>query len=86
MAKSDEWKRVNDDGTITIKSCTWSPPGEHPIGWGVEYTVDADGNLLKVEGDEDHPDLRRPPELQDAGPGGVREPSRPHRVPHEARP
>ena len=55
MAKSDEWKRVNDDGTITIKSCTWSPPGEHPIGWGVEYTVDADGNLLKVEGDEDHP-------------------------------
>ena len=24
-------------------------------GWGVEYTVDAEGNLLKVEGDESHP-------------------------------
>lgn len=55
MAHSDEWKHVNEDGTTTIRSCTWSPPGEHPIGWGVEYTVDAEGNLLKVEGDESHP-------------------------------
>ena len=46
---------VNEDGTTTVRSCTWSPPGEHPIGWGVEYTVDAEGNLLKVEGDESHP-------------------------------
>ena len=85
MAKSDEWKRVNDDGTITIKSCTWSPPGCHPVGCGLLLHV-KDGNLLKVEGDEDHPIYGGRLNCKMLGPGGVREPSRPHRVPHEARP
>ena len=50
-----EWKRVQDDGTTIFRTCAWSPPGEHPVGWGMELTVDAEGNLVKVEGDKEHP-------------------------------
>ena len=55
MPMKKEWKRVQDDGTTIFRTCAWSPPGEHPVGWGMELTVDADGNLIKVEGDKEHP-------------------------------
>ena len=50
-----EWKQVKEDGTTIFRTCAWSPPGEHPVGWGMQLTVDAEGNLVKVEGDEEHP-------------------------------
>ncbi len=55
MAMKKEWKRPQDDGTTIFRTCAWSPPGEHPVGWGMELTVDAEGNLIKVEGDKEHP-------------------------------
>lgn len=51
---SKEWKWENPDGSYTVRTCAWSPPGEHPVGWGVELTV-KDGKLIGVEGDDHHP-------------------------------
>ena len=49
-----EWKVQNDDGSITVRTCGWSPPGDHPVGCGMKLHV-KDGRLLKVEGDPEHP-------------------------------
>jgi len=49
-----EWKTTNEDGSYTIRTCGWSPPGEHPVGCGMRLTVE-NGKLVKVEGDEEHP-------------------------------
>jgi anaerobic selenocysteine-containing dehydrogenase len=54
MAMSKEWRRENPDGSVTIRSCCWSPPGDHPVGCGLLLTV-KDGKLISVEGDEEHP-------------------------------
>ncbi|WP_165252800.1 molybdopterin-dependent oxidoreductase [Adlercreutzia sp. ZJ304] len=37
-----------------VRSCAWSPPGDHPVGCGVKLHV-KDGMLIDVEGDEAHP-------------------------------
>ncbi|MDD6785396.1 MAG: molybdopterin-dependent oxidoreductase [Eggerthellales bacterium] len=42
------------DGVMKVRTCAWSPPGDHPVGWGVVVTV-KDNKILKVEGDPDHP-------------------------------
>lgn len=42
------------DGTIKMRTCAWSPPGDHPVGCGMYLTV-KDGKVVKVEGDPDHP-------------------------------
>ena len=42
------------DGVMKVRTCAWSPPGDHPVGWGVIVTV-KDNKILKVEGDPDHP-------------------------------
>ncbi len=39
---------------VKVKTCVWSPPGDHPVGCGVVLTI-KDGKLVKVEGDPDHP-------------------------------
>jgi anaerobic selenocysteine-containing dehydrogenase len=49
-----EWKQVNPDGSYTVRTCGWSPPGDHPVGCGMKLHV-KNGRLVKVEGDPDHP-------------------------------
>ena len=51
---SAPWKQKLDDGTEVIRTCAWSPPGCHPVGCGLRLFV-KDGELVKVEGDPDHP-------------------------------
>jgi anaerobic selenocysteine-containing dehydrogenase len=54
MAYSKEWRTELDDGTVIVRSNTWSPPGSHPVGYGVKL-VTKDGKLLRVEGDPENP-------------------------------
>jgi hypothetical protein len=42
------------DGTTVTRTCAWSPPGCHAVGCGVRLFV-KDGELVKVEGDPEHP-------------------------------
>lgn len=49
-----EWKTQNEDGSYTVRTCCWSPPGDHPVGCGLKLTV-KNNRLIKVEGDEEHP-------------------------------
>lgn len=49
-----EWKKQNPDGSYTVRTCGWSPPGDHPVGCGMKLTI-KDGRLIKVEGDPEHP-------------------------------
>lgn len=37
-----------------MKTCVWSPPGDHPVGCGIICTVE-DGKITHIEGDPDHP-------------------------------
>ena len=43
-----------EDGTVKMRTCAWSPPGDHPVGCGMYLTI-KDGKVVKVEGDPDHP-------------------------------
>ena len=54
MAYSKEWRTVLEDGTVITRSNTWSPPGSHPVGYGVKI-VTKDGKLIRIEGDDDNP-------------------------------
>lgn len=47
--------RYEDEGLTVTRSCVWSPPGCHPVGCGVKFYADAEGKLVKVEGDENQP-------------------------------
>lgn len=49
-----EWKVMLDDGSYQVRTCGWSPPGDHPVGCGMILTV-KDNRLIKVEGDPEHP-------------------------------
>ena len=49
-----EWQTPQPDGSTIFRTCAWSPPGDHPVGCGVELHV-KDGKLVHVEGDETHP-------------------------------
>lgn len=42
------------DGVMRVRTCAWSPPGDHPVGCGMFITV-KDNKIVKVEGDPDHP-------------------------------
>ena len=48
------WKIDDGDGVMRVRTCAWSPPGDHPVGCGMFLTV-KDGKVVKVEGDPDHP-------------------------------
>lgn len=48
-----EWK-TQEDGTTIVRTCAWSPPGDHPVGCGMKLHI-KDGRLIKVEGDPEHP-------------------------------
>ena len=49
-----DWKIQQPDGTLTVRTCGWSPPGDHPVGCGMKLHI-KDGRLVKVEGDPEHP-------------------------------
>lgn len=42
------------DGVLKVRTCAWSPPGDHPVGCGMFITVKGN-KIVKVEGDPDHP-------------------------------
>ena len=54
MAYDKQWRTVLEDGTVITRSNTWSPPGSHPVGYGVKV-VTKDGKLIRIEGDDDNP-------------------------------
>ena len=54
MAYSKEWRTEMPDGTIVTRSNTWSPPGSHPVGYGVKV-VTKDNKLIRIEGDDNNP-------------------------------
>ena len=54
MAYGKQWRTTLEDGTVVTRSNTWSPPGSHPVGYGVKV-VTKDGKLVRVEGDTDNP-------------------------------
>jgi Anaerobic dehydrogenases, typically selenocysteine-containing len=43
-----------EDGYTVVRTCAWSPPGDHPVGCGLKLYV-KDNKLVKVEGDEEQP-------------------------------
>lgn len=45
---------TESDGVMKVRTCAWSPPGDHPVGCGLILTV-KDNKLVKVEGDPDNP-------------------------------
>ena len=45
---------TDEDGVLKVRTCGWSPPGDHPVGCGMFIHV-KDGRVVKVEGDPDHP-------------------------------
>jgi len=47
--------RFEEDGLTVTRGCAWSPPGCHPTGCGVKLYTNKDGELVKIEGDENHP-------------------------------
>ena len=51
---SKEWRVTREDGTVATRSNTWSPPGSHPVGYGVKVITDG-GRLIRIEGDDDNP-------------------------------
>ncbi|MEE8723116.1 MAG: molybdopterin-dependent oxidoreductase [Eggerthellaceae bacterium] len=54
MAYGKQWRTELEDGTVITRSNTWSPPGSHPVGYGVKV-VTKDNKLIRVEGDDDNP-------------------------------
>jgi len=48
-----EWQQ-QEDGVFKVRTCGWSPPGDHPVGCGMHLHI-KDGKLIKVEGDPEHP-------------------------------
>ena len=48
------WIEDKGDGEYLVKTCAWSPPGDHPVGCGMILTI-KDGKLAHVEGDPEHP-------------------------------
>ena len=47
--------RFEEDGLTVTRGCAWSPPGCHPTGCGIKTYVNSNGELVRVEGDENHP-------------------------------
>ena len=54
MADNKPYITEVGDGVLKVRTCAWSPPGDHPVGCGMFITV-KDNKIVKVEGDPDHP-------------------------------
>jgi len=53
MSEGSAWQWQEGDYTVT-RTCGWSPPGQHPVGWGLDLYV-KDNKLVRVEGEEAQP-------------------------------
>ena len=42
MSMDEDWK-VEVDGLIRVRTCGWSPPGDHPVGCGMFIYTDKNG-------------------------------------------
>ena len=38
---------TEEDGVLKVRTCAWSPPGDHPVGCGMFIHV-KDGKIVKV--------------------------------------
>lgn len=47
--------RYEEDGLTVTRMSPWSAPGCHPAGCGLKVYANAEGKVVKVEGDENHP-------------------------------
>lgn len=47
--------RFEEDGLTVTRLSPWSAPGCHPVGCGLKVYTNADGKVVHVEGDENHP-------------------------------
>ena len=47
--------RFEENGLTVTRGCAWSPPGCHPVGCGIKTYVNSAGELVRIEGDENHP-------------------------------
>ena len=47
--------RFEEDGLTVTRGCAWSPPGCHPVGCGIKTYVNSNGEMVRIEGDENHP-------------------------------
>ncbi|MDR1088464.1 MAG: molybdopterin-dependent oxidoreductase [Coriobacteriales bacterium] len=47
--------QYEEDGLTVTRGCAWSPPGCHPVGCGIKVYTNSEGELVKIEGDENHP-------------------------------
>ena len=36
---ASNWKIDEGDGVVKVRTCAWSPPGDHPVGCGLILTV-----------------------------------------------
>ena len=54
MSEEKSWVTDLGDGTHQVRTCVWSPPGDHPVGCGIIVTV-KDNKIVKVVGDPTHP-------------------------------
>jgi anaerobic selenocysteine-containing dehydrogenase len=48
-----EWKSGSENDYF-VRTCAWSPPGDHPVGCGLKLHI-KDNRLVGVEGDPEHP-------------------------------
>ena len=47
MTMETAWK--SDEGElIRVRTCGWSPPGDHPVGCGMFIYTDKDGKFVKA--------------------------------------
>lgn len=54
MEENAKWVEDLGDGVHKVRTCVWSPPGDHPVGCGIIVTV-KDNKVINVEGDPTHP-------------------------------
>ena len=54
MTLADQPYVTEEDGVMKVRTCAWSPPGDHPVGCGLILHV-KDNKLIKVEGDPENP-------------------------------
>ncbi len=54
MEGTAKWVEDLGDGVHKVRTCVWSPPGDHPVGCGIIVTV-KDNKVIGVEGDPTHP-------------------------------
>ena len=50
-----KWVIPEGDGVYQVRTCAWSPPGDHPVGCGLIVTV-KDGKITMMMIDDEQTD------------------------------